>query len=77
MTNNYAILLSLGFCKEDYKFENFKSDFGYDWTSEDLDDAIESAGFDIRNVRNCLIGLKLCMNMLIIKAVIEKTLIAM
>ena len=57
MTNNYAILLSLGFCKEDYKFENFKSDFGYDWTSEDLDDAIESAGFDIRNVRNSLMDI--------------------
>ena len=25
MTNNYAILVSLGFSKEDYKFENFKS----------------------------------------------------
>ena len=46
MTNNYAILLSLGFCKEDYKFENFKSNFGYDWTSEDLDNAIESAGYN-------------------------------
>ena len=57
MTNNYAILLSLGFCKEDYKFENFKSNFGYDWTSEDLDNAIESAGFDIRNVRNCLMDI--------------------
>ena len=46
MTNNYAILVSLGFSKEDYKFENFKSNFGYDWTKEDLEEALECAALN-------------------------------
>ena len=44
MTNNYAVLVSLGFCQEDYKFENFKSNFGYDWSKEDLEETLECAG---------------------------------
>ena len=47
MTNNYAILVSLGFSKEDYKFENFKSNFGYDWTKEDLEEALECAALNL------------------------------
>ena len=54
MTNNYAILVSLGFSKEDYKFENFKSNFGYDWTKEDLEEALECAALNSHNVRNYL-----------------------
>ena len=54
MTNNYAILVSLGFSKEDYKFENFKSNFGYDQTKEDLEEALECAALNSHNVRNCL-----------------------
>ena len=47
-------LVSLGFSKEDYKFENFKSNFGYDWTKEDLEEALECAALNSHNVRNCL-----------------------
>ena len=54
MTNNYAVLVSLGFCQEDYKFENFNSNFGYDWSKEDLEEALECAGSNSQNVRNCL-----------------------
>ena len=54
MTNNYAVLVSLGFSMEDYKFENFKSNFGYDWTKEDLEEALECAALNSHNVRNCL-----------------------
>ena len=54
MTNNYAILVSLGFSKEDDKFENFKSNFGYNWTKEDLEEALECAALNSHNVRNYL-----------------------
>lgn len=34
------VLTSLGFFKNDYKLDNFRSNFGYDWTDEDLNEAI-------------------------------------
>ncbi len=55
MTNNEMILVSLGFCpSSDYQLDNFKSNFGYDWSDEDLDEAFECAGQDLTNIRNCL-----------------------
>lgn len=55
MTNREMILTSLGFFKSDYKFDDFRSNFGYDWTDEDLTEAIEAAGYDLTSVRNCLV----------------------
>ena len=55
MTNNEMILVSLGFCpSSDYQLDNFKSNVGYDWSDEDLDEAFECAGQDLTNIRNCL-----------------------
>ena len=54
MTNQEMVLTSLGFFKNDYKLDNFSSNFGYDWTDEDLNEAIEAAGYDLTSVRNCL-----------------------
>lgn len=54
MTNQEMVLTSLGFFKNDYKLDNFRSNFGYDWTDEDLNEAIETAGYDLTSVRNCL-----------------------
>ena len=54
MTNQEMVLTSLGFFKNDYKLDNFRSNFGYDWTDEDLNEAIEVAGYDLTSVRNCL-----------------------
>lgn len=39
MTNQEMVLTSLGFFKNDYKLDNFRSNFGYDWTDEDLNEA--------------------------------------
>ena len=54
MTNQEMVLTSLGFFKNDYKLDNFRSNFGYDWTDEDLNEAIEAAGYDLTSVRNTL-----------------------
>lgn len=54
MSNNEMVLVALGFSNWDSKLEEFKKNFGFDWTSEDLDEAIEVAGENISNVRNCL-----------------------
>ena len=54
MTNQEMVLTSLGFFKNDYKLDNFRSNFGYDWTDEDLNEAIEAAGYDLTSVRYCL-----------------------
>ena len=54
MTNQEMVLTSLGFFKNDYKLDNFRSNFGYDWTDEDLNEAIEVAGYDLTSVRNYL-----------------------
>lgn len=40
ITNQEMVLTSLGFFKNDYKLDNFRSNFGYDWTDEDLNEAI-------------------------------------
>jgi len=55
MTNREMILTSLGFFKNDNKLDTFRSYFGYDWTDEDLNEAIEAAGYDLTSVRNCLV----------------------
>ncbi|EFB32227.1 hypothetical protein HMPREF0971_01506 [Segatella oris F0302] len=55
MSNGEMILTSLGFFKNDHKLDNFRSNFGYDWTDEDLNEAIEAAGYDLTSVRNCLV----------------------
>lgn len=55
MTNNELILVTLGFSKWDSLLDEFSSNFGYEWTSEDLDEAIELAGHNTCNVRNCLV----------------------
>ena len=54
MSNNEMILVALGFSNWDSKLEEFKKNFGFDWTSEDLNEAIEVAGDCTSNVRNCL-----------------------
>ncbi len=46
MTNREMILTSLGFFKNDNKLDTFRSYFGYDWTDEDLNEAIEASGYD-------------------------------
>lgn len=55
MTNSEMVLTSLGFFKNDYKLDNFRSYFGYDWTDEDLNEAIECAGYNLSSVRNLLV----------------------
>ena len=55
MTNREMILTSLGFFKNDNKLDTFRSYFGYDWTDEDLNEAIEASGYDLTSVRNCLV----------------------
>lgn len=55
MTNREMILTSLGFFKNDHKLDTFRSYFGYDWTNEDLNEAIECAGYDLSSVRNSLV----------------------
>ena len=52
--NNEMILAALGFSNWDSQLDEFKTNFGYDWTGEDLDEAIEVAGYNTSNVRNCL-----------------------
>lgn len=54
ISNREMVLTSLGFFKNDYQLDNFRSNFGYDWTDEDLNDAIDTAGYDLSNVRNFL-----------------------
>ena len=54
MSNNEMILAALGFSNWDSQLDEFKTNFGYDWTDEDLDEAIEVAGYNTSNVRNCL-----------------------
>lgn len=54
MSNNEMILAALGFSNWDSQLDEFKTNFGYDWTGEDLDEAIEVAGYSTSNVRNCL-----------------------
>ena len=54
MSNNEMILAALGFSNWDSQLYEFKTNFGYDWTGEDLDEAIEVAGYNTSNVRNCL-----------------------
>lgn len=54
MSNNEMILAALGFSNWDSQLNEFKTNFGYDWTGEDLDEAIEVAGYNTSNVRNCL-----------------------
>ena len=54
MSNNEMILAALGFSNWDSQLDEFKTNFGYDWTGEDLDEAIEVAGYNTSNVRNCL-----------------------
>lgn len=54
MTNQEMVLTSLGFFKNDYKLDNFHSNFGYDWSDEDLSEAIEAAGYNLTSVRNYL-----------------------
>ncbi len=41
MSNNETILIELGFFTRDSKFEEFKTNFGYGWSSEDLKEAID------------------------------------
>lgn len=55
MSNNEMVLVALGFSKYDNNLEEFKKNFGFDWTSEDLNEAIEVAGENISNVRNYLV----------------------
>lgn len=55
ISNREMVLTSLGFFKNDYKLDNFRDDFGYDWTDEDLNEAIDTAGYDLTNVRNYLV----------------------
>lgn len=40
MSNNEMILAALGFSNWDSQLDEFKTNFGYDWTDEDLDEAI-------------------------------------
>lgn len=54
MSNNEMILVALGFSNWDSKLEEFKKNFGFDWTNEDLNEAIEVAGDCTSNVRNRL-----------------------
>ena len=54
MSNNETILIELGFFTRDSKFEEFKTNFGYGWSSEDLKEAIDVAGENTSNVRNFL-----------------------
>lgn len=54
MKTKENILQLMGFYQYDDQLENFSSDFGYDWTNEDLKEAIECARGDIFNVRNFL-----------------------
>jgi len=54
ISNREMVLTSLGFFKNDYQLDNFRSNFGYDWTDEDLNEAIDTAGYDLSNVRNFL-----------------------
>ena len=54
MSNNEMILAALGFSNWDSQLDEFKTNFGYDWTGEDLDEAIEVVGYNTSNVRNCL-----------------------
>lgn len=54
MSNNEKILVALGFSNWDSKLDEFKNNFGFDWTSEDLNEAIEVAGDCTSNVRNFL-----------------------
>jgi chloride intracellular channel protein 5 len=54
MSNNEMILAALGFSNGDSRLDEFKTNFGYDWTDDDLDEAIEVAGYNTSNVRNCL-----------------------
>ena len=54
MSNNEMILAALGFSNWDSQLDEFKTNFGYDWTDDDLDEAIEVAGYNTSNVRNCL-----------------------
>lgn len=54
MSNNEMILTALGFSNWDKQLDEFKNNFGFDWTNEDLDGAIEVAGCNTSNVRNCL-----------------------
>ena len=35
MSNNEMILVALGFSNWDSKLEEFKKNFGFDWTNED------------------------------------------
>ena len=54
MSNNEMILAALGFSNGDSQLDEFKTNFGYDWTDDDLDEAIEVPGYNTSNVRNCL-----------------------
>ena len=54
MSNNEMILVALGFSNWDSKLEEFKKNFGFDWTNEDLNEAIEVASDCTSNVRNRL-----------------------
>ena len=54
MSNNEMVLIALGFSNWDYQLDDFKTNFGYDWTSEDLNEALETAGHNNSNVRNSL-----------------------
>lgn len=42
ISNREMVLTSLGFFKNDYQLDNFRSNFGYDWTDEDLNEAIDT-----------------------------------
>ncbi len=46
MSNNEMILAALGFSNGDSQLDEFKTNFGYDWTDDDLDEAIEVAGYN-------------------------------
>lgn len=54
MSNNEMILAALGFSNGYSQLDEFKTNFGYDWTDDDLDEAIEVAGYNTSNVINCL-----------------------
>lgn len=46
MTNQEMVLTSLGFFKNDYKLDNFHSNFGYDWSDEFENKGCEREMFD-------------------------------
>ena len=54
ISNREMVLTSLGVFKNDYQLDNFRSNFGYDWTDEELNEAIDTAGYDLSNVSNFL-----------------------